>query len=346
VQRRAEAEERRAGQQRDRERSNERSHYIPTMAGDERVIIEQGWPDGGRSGKAAQPPRDALPMRDRVCVVTGANRGIGRATAAGLAAAGAHVLLLCRSRESGERAAAEIARSTGNAALEVIAVDLATQSSIRDAAAHIDARHEAIHVLVNNAGVNLPRRTLTADGRETTLAVNHLAPFLLTTLLLPVLARGARPGRSARVVTITSMFERFGRMHFDDLDRRRRYVGLLAYTQSKLANVLFTRALAQRVAARGITATCADPGLVATDLMRARLWYRIPLLRALWRPRLADPETGARAVLLAAASPTLEGITGECIDRRGRIVRTSRRSRDAGAAERLWRVSEELTRTR
>ena len=348
MQHRTEAEQRGAGQQRDGERTDERPHYILGMTEDERAVIDQGWLESDRSGKRAPatPSHASESMRDRVCVVTGANRGLGKATAMGLARAGARVLLLCRSREDGERAAAEIARSTGHAALEVVQVDLASHASIRDAAARITARHDALHVLVNNAGVNVARRTLTPDGRETTLAVNHLAPFLLTSLLLPALARGARPDRSARVVTVTSMFERFGRMRFDDLDRRRRYVGLLAYTQSKLANILFTRALARRVAEHGITATCADPGLVGTDLMRDRIWYRVSLLRALWRPWLSEPAAGARAALLAASSPALEGVTGECIDRRGRIVRTSRRSRDAAAAERLWQASERLTEAR
>jgi NAD(P)-dependent dehydrogenase (short-subunit alcohol dehydrogenase family) len=285
-------------------------------------------------------------MQGRIAVVTGANRGLGKAAAAGLARSGARVLLLCRSMESGERAASEIGRETGSGALEVVQVDLASQASIRAAASRIRERHDALHALVNNAGVNLARRTVTEDGLETTLAVNHLAPFLLTTLLLPALERGAQPGRSARVVTVTSIFERFGRIDFDDLQGERRYLGLRAYMQSKLANILFTRSLSRRVATRGITATCADPGLVGTDLLRDRLWYRIPALRALWRPWLADPVSGARAALLAASSPALEGVTGECIDRRGRVMRTSRRSRDDRAAERLWRLSEELTRER
>jgi NAD(P)-dependent dehydrogenase (short-subunit alcohol dehydrogenase family) len=199
-----------------------------------------------------------------------------------------------------------------------------------------------VHVLVNNAGVNPARRAVSADGIELTLAVNHLAPFLLTNLLLPALRRGAAEG-GARVVTVTSVFERFGRVAFGDLQRERRWVGLLAYTQSKLANVLFTHGLAARLAGTGVTATCVDPGLVATDLLRERAWWTPRWLRALWGAVLLTPAEGARASVLAAAAPELAGVTGVCLDRRGRRVRTSRRSRDAAARERLWRASEALT---
>jgi NAD(P)-dependent dehydrogenase (short-subunit alcohol dehydrogenase family) len=176
--------------------------------------------------------------------------------------------------------------------------------------------------------------------------VNHLGPFLLTNLLLPLLRRGATgdpPVRPSRVVTVASQFERFGRVAFDNLQGARRYVGLLAYTQSKLANVLFTYELAARLAGSGVTANCVDPGLVATDLLRDRPWWSPRWLRALWGATLLAPDEGARASVYAASAPELEGVTGRCVDRRGRLVRTSRRSYDVAARERLWRVSAELT---
>jgi retinol dehydrogenase 14 len=235
-----------------------------------------------------------------------------------------------------------VARESGNERVSVVPADLASFSSIRAAAGEVAARFEAVHVLVNNAGVNLARRQVSADGVELTLAVNHLAPFLLTHELLPLLRRGAADG-GARVVTVTSEFERFGRVAFGNLQGERRYVGLLAYTQSKLANVLFTYELAARLAGTGVTANCVYPGLVATDLMRDRLLFRAPWLRALWGRVLLSPEAGAKASVYAASAPEVRGATGRCFDRRGREVRTSRRSYEAAARERLWRVSEELT---
>ena len=280
-------------------------------------------------------------LAGRVCVVTGATRGIGRAAARALAARGATLVLLARDAARAGVVAAEL-RDLGSGAVHVVPIDLASLASVRAAAAEVTGRHAALHLLLHDAGVNLARRTVTTDGIEATLAVNHLAPFLLTQLLLPALRRGAAPGRSARVVTVTSMFERFGRLRLDPRPARP-YIGVLAYTASKLANVLFTRELARRLAGSGVTATCADPGLAATELMRDRWWYRAPLLRALWRRLLLAPERAADALVHAATSRALEGVTGECIDRRGRVVRTSGRSRDAELARRLWVWSEALS---
>ncbi|MGQ0646919.1 MAG: SDR family NAD(P)-dependent oxidoreductase [Gemmatimonadaceae bacterium] len=279
-------------------------------------------------------------MKGRVCVVTGANRGLGKATALGLAKRGATVVMLCRDARSGATASDEIKRDSGNESVSVIVADLASFDSIRRAAAEVGARHGVVHVLVNNAGVNPARRARSADGIEMIFAVNHLGPFLLTNLLLPLLHLGVSDSRDARVVTVTSEFERFGRVTFDDVQRERGYIGLLAYTQSKLANVLFTYELAARLAGSGVTATCVYPGLVATDLMRDRLWWRPRWLRTLWNRVLLAPEAGAAASLYAATAPELRGVTGQCIDRRGRRVRTSGRSHDRATRERLWRLSE------
>jgi len=278
-------------------------------------------------------------MRGRVCVVTGANRGIGKATALGLARLGATVVMLSRDAERGGAACDEVRRDSESADVSLVVADLASLASVRAAAAEVARRHPAVHVLVNNAGVNLARRTVTPDGLEMTLAVNHLAPFLLTGLLLPSLRRGA----PSRVVTVTSEFERFGRIRFDDLQGARRYWGTLAYTQSKLANVLFTYGLAARLEGTGVTANCVYPGLVATDLLRDRAWWSPRWLRPLWATIFLSPEQGARASLYAASSPQVEGASGRCYDRRGRSVRTSRRSYDVAARERLWRVSADLT---
>ena len=274
-------------------------------------------------------------MRGRVCVVTGANRGIGKATALGLARLGATVVMLSRDAEAGARACDEVRRASGNADVSLVVVDLASFASIRAAAAELAARYPAVHVLVNNAGVNLARRAVSADGFEMTFAVNHLAPFLLTNLLLPLL----RAGAPSRIINVTSSYERQGRIAFDDLQATRRYSGLRAYTQSKLANVLFTYELADRLQRTGITVNCVHPGLVATDLLRDRLWWSRPL----WGKFLLTPDQGASTPVYLASSPAVSGVTGRYFVRGGREARSSRRSYDVEDRKRLWRVSVEIT---
>jgi NAD(P)-dependent dehydrogenase (short-subunit alcohol dehydrogenase family) len=281
-------------------------------------------------------------MTGRVCVVTGASRGLGKATALGLARLGATVVLLARDERLLSAARDEVAAESGNPHLSTIVADLASLAEIRTGAQELSARHEALHVLVHNAGVNPTKRKLSADGIELTLAVNHLAPFLLTRELLPALRRGA-PDRGARVVTVASMFERFGFIAFDDIQWTRRWIGPLAYAQSKLANVLFTYELAERLAGTGITANCVDPGLVATDLMREHVLFRPRWLKAVWGRVLATPAAGARAAVHAASAPEIATVTGKCFDRYGRPIRTSRQSRNPQSRARLWALSETLT---
>jgi NAD(P)-dependent dehydrogenase (short-subunit alcohol dehydrogenase family) len=168
--------------------------------------------------------------------------------------------------------------------------------------------------------------------------VNYLGPFVLTKLLVPMLQRGA----PSRVVNVTSWFERFGRLDVANLALRRRYNGDRAYMQSKLAILLFTKTLATRLAGLGITANCVDPGLVATDLLRARWWWRTRALAPLWRAIFLTPEEGAQAAVFAACSPTLEGVSGVCVDRRGRIMTTSSLSRNEALGEALWEATEAM----
>ncbi|MFL5582191.1 MAG: SDR family NAD(P)-dependent oxidoreductase [Gemmatimonadaceae bacterium] len=280
-------------------------------------------------------------LRGRVCVVTGASRGIGEATARGLARRGATVIMLARDDERLSRAAdrAHGDAEQGGGRVVPLVADLASLQAVRAAAQEIRARFGALHVLVNNAGVSAARRRLSADGIELTLAVNVLAPFLLAHELLPAL----RAGAPARIVNVASVFARWARMDFDDLQGVRHYSGDRAYLQSKLAIVLLTAALAERLRGTGISAVCVDPGLAATDLLRERWWWRAPGLRALWRRVFQSPVEAARASVLAATSPALADAGGRCVDRQGREVRGPRRWRDREAAERLWRACEELT---
>jgi retinol dehydrogenase-14 len=279
-------------------------------------------------------------MRGRVCLVTGANRGLGKETALGLAHQGATVVLLGRDARRLEQAADEITRSSGNSEISHVVVDLGSLESVRAAAAAVARRFRVIHVIVNNAGVNLGRRILSPDGYEMTLAVNHLGPFLLTNLLLPLL----RAGAPSRIVNVTSWFERFGRIDFDDLHaERKRYSALGAYYQSKLANALFTYELADRLRGTRVTVNCVDPGLSATDLLRDRPWWRPRWLKPLWRTVLLSPRSGARAAIHAASARELDGVTGCCFGGGGRRKLTSRLSRDVAARKSLWDVSVHLT---
>ena len=279
-------------------------------------------------------------MRGRVCIVTGAARGIGRATAAELAQRGATVVMLCRDAESGRRAVADVQRRAPNGEVALVACDLASGDAIRAAAVEIAGRWPRVHVLINNAGVSIARRQVSADGVEKTFAVNHLAPFLLTHLLLPQL-RAAAP---SRIVNVTSELERWGRIDFDDLQGERRYNGTRAYLQSKLANVLFTYALAERLDGTGVAVSCVYPGLAATDLLRDRWWWRARWLARLWQRVFLTPEEAGATVAHAAAGSDRAHGSGMCVTRGGACVRTSRRSYDTALGRRLWEVSAALTR--
>jgi NAD(P)-dependent dehydrogenase (short-subunit alcohol dehydrogenase family) len=286
-----------------------------------------------RSLREEQRPVSEPSLRGRVCVVTGANRGIGKATAVGLARRGATVVMLCRDSERCRHAADDVQRATGRGDVAVLECDLASLAAVRRTAAALARRHPALHVLVNNAGVSLSRRATSADGFEMTFAVNHLGPFLLTDLLLPTL----RAGAPARVINVASAVERLGRIHFDDLQLARRYGALRAYAQSKLANVLFTYELADRLAGTNVTVNCVHPGLVATDLLRD--WPR--WMRRLWEPFLRTPDEAARALVWLAAASELDGVTGRYFDGM-RVARSSARSYDRAARSRLWQLSAEL----
>ena len=274
-------------------------------------------------------------MQGKVCAVTGANSGIGRATALGLAARGAKVVLICRS-ESRSAAVLEEIRRTGTGRATLLVADLASQRQVRAVAAAYRERFDRLDVLVNNAGIAGARsRQVTEDGLERTIAVNHLAPFLLTSLLLDRL----RASAPARVVTVSSAAHRFYPIDLDDLQGERRYSSFGAYCRSKRANVLFTHELARRLEGRGVTANCLHPGVVATGMFRDMpRWLRV----VLGRPFLRTPEQGADPVLHLATAPDLADVTG-CYFVRRRPARPSRASRDGDAARRLWAASEALT---
>jgi NAD(P)-dependent dehydrogenase (short-subunit alcohol dehydrogenase family) len=274
-----------------------------------------------------------------VCVVTGATRGIGRATALSMARLGYDVVLVGRDAERLESARADCARVSPEGSAFAIRADLASFESVRRAAAEIAQHAGAVHVLVNNAGVNSPVRETTVDGHELTFQVNCLSPFLLTSLLVPALTRGA----PSRVVDVTSVFAHLGRVDLDDLNAERRpYNATRAYTQSKLASAMLSLELARELGDSGIAVNCVSPGLVATDLLR-RHWYAAPWLRWTWSAFLLSPETAAARIVRVATSDAIEGMTGRCFASSTRPVSMPRATSDVAARQRLLRTVAAMT---
>jgi retinol dehydrogenase 12 len=272
-------------------------------------------------------------MNGKVCVVTGATSGIGRAAAAALAGLGAQVVLVGRDRGRAEATAAELAAAGPAPRIEI--ADLASMDQVRALAGRLRAGGR-IDVLINNAGLVMSRRRTTADGLDEVFAVNHLAPFLLTNLLLPALT-AAR----ARVVTVTSDAHTAARLDLDDLQLENGWDSWRAYANSKLANILFTRELARRLEGSGATANCAHPGVVRTGFGRdAAFPLRVGLVIA--RPFLLSPRRGAAAIVYLASSPEVAAATGGYYVK-GRLREPSAAARDEATARRLWQLSEELT---
>jgi NAD(P)-dependent dehydrogenase (short-subunit alcohol dehydrogenase family) len=270
-------------------------------------------------------------LTGRVAVVTGANRGIGNATAEGLARTGARVVLVTRRGEDGDAAAHAIAAATGNQALEVCAADLAVQAQVREAARVIGRRHAAVHVLVNNAGLASKQRTLSPDGIEMTVAVNHLAYFTLTLSLLDRIKAGA----PARIVNVSSGSHLRERLDFDDLENVKAYGGVKAYGRSKLMNVLFTFELARRLEGTGVTVNAVHPGVIGTKLL---VTYFPRVLRPIVARVTGTPREGADTVLYLATSPDVAGVTGRYFKHRAPSP-VNPMAEDRSAAERLWEWS-------
>ena len=275
------------------------------------------------------------PMAGRTVLVTGASGGIGRATAQGLATMDAHVAITGRDRERTEAAAREMRAAGGR--VDVFVANLSSQSEARRLADEVLESLPRIDVLVNNVGGYWNTRHVTADGLERTFALNHLAPFLLTNLLLDRLKESA----PARVVTVSSHAHAQGRIDFDDLHGERSYSGARAYNQSKLANVLFTYELARRVQASAVTANALHPGVVRTSFGTEDPAGVQRLVVPLMRPFMKAPAQGAATSIHLASAPDLEQVTGRFFANR-KPKRSSKRSYDEAAAARLWRVSADL----
>lgn len=279
-------------------------------------------------------------MDGKVCMITGANSGIGKATALSLGRMEMTVVLVCRNLDRGQAAQAEIQAASGNPNIDLLLGDLSSQAEVRRLVQDFKSRYSRLHVLINNAGVTLSKRQVTQDGIETVFAVNYLAPFLLTSLLLDMLKASA----PARVVNVAGDYHRKATINFDDLMGEKGYDGMRANNQSKLAMVLFTYELARQLDGTGVTANCLHPGAVATggplkdpDLSKfGRFMYKLV------KPFFLSPEKGAETSVYLASSPEVEGVTGKYFVRK-QAVASSPESYDLEIASRLWKISTQLT---
>ena len=277
-----------------------------------------------------------MPDPERVAIVTGATAGIGLYTALGLARRGMRVVMVGRDPARTERARRLVAERSGADRVEAALADFASLAALRRLAETLLARHERIDVLVNNAGLISPRFQLSEDGYELTFAVNHLAPFLLTNLLLDRL----RASTPARIVTVASQAHRGARLDVNELTRPRDWTPLSAYNRSKACNILFTRALARRLDAKEITATCLHPGVVATQIgdragALASLGWRLA------KPFLIGPEKGAATSLFLATVADPTPFHGAYVIG-NRIAEPDTAARDDRLGEQLWTESARL----
>ncbi|MDZ7771224.1 MAG: SDR family oxidoreductase [Balneolaceae bacterium] len=279
-----------------------------------------------------------MDLANKLCVVTGANAGIGKEVAQAFASRGAYLVMICRNEERGLKARDDIVRATGNSGVEVLLADFAWQYEIREVASHIAAKFEQVDVLVNNAGTVLSHREETLDGVEKTFAINHLAPFLLTNLLMERLL--AAP--DGRVVTVSSGAHRTGAgaFHLGNLQLDTSWSSYRAYGLSKLCNIMFTHELARRTRGTALSAFSMHPGVVNTRLTKEAGW----LTRMAWnlgRPFMRSPEKGAETIVWLAEDDRVPERTGGYFKDRSE-QEPHPLARDNELTEELWEISARL----
>lgn len=287
------------------------------------------------------------PMNQKVCMITGANAGIGKRAAQQYAEQGATVVMVCRNKKRGEAALAEIKAKSGSESVDLMLCDLSLQKSIRNLVKEFKEKYDHLHVLINNAAnfdYRLKKPVLTEEGIEVIFATNHLGPFLLTNLLLDVLKKSA----PSRIITVASKgliaYPRLT-IEFDNLNGEKKFSYQHAYYHSKLAQIMFTYELAKRLEGTGITVNCIRVTNVKIDLERIgdvptymQYVYRVKRFFGI------TPEEMAKTYVYLGTAPQLEGVTGKYFDEHGKEVKSSKQSYDQKVWKRLWDVSEELTK--
>lgn len=265
-------------------------------------------------------------MNNKTILITGATDGIGKQTALKLARMGHHILVHGRSAERAENVVREIQHTIGNTRVDPLVADLARLDDVSNLASQVRQKYDHLDVLINNAGVFMHERVLTPDGHESTFAINHLAHFLLTNLLLDLI----RASAPARVITVASGTHRSGRLEWDNLQGERHYDGYEAYSRSKLANVLFAYELAGRLEGSRVTSSALHPGVIRTKLLNAG-----------WGGGGSNLAQGAETTVYTATSPELENVTGRYFDNR-RETASSSVTHDKKLQRELWNVSARL----
>jgi len=277
-------------------------------------------------------------LKGKVCLITGATSGIGKVAATSLAAQGAEVIITGRNREKTDVTTRQIKSQTGNEAIHYLLADFSNLEQVRELASNFNERFSRLDILINNAGSFFNTRRETQYGVEMTFLVNHLAPFLLTNLLLEIIQASA----PARIINVSSDAHSYGSMDFDDLCFRRGYVGMKAYARSKLANILFTYKSVRRLGKSNVAVNALHPGLVATDIWKTNFSFIGPALKRVMGLFALTPEEGADNSIYLATSPEVAGVTGKYFVKR-EPVESSPLSYDEDVANRLWEISENLT---
>jgi len=273
-------------------------------------------------------------MRGKICLITGANSGIGKAAAIELAKDGATVVAACRNAEKGLATVTEIQQKTNSTNVHFLAADLSSQAEVRKLASDFRAKYPALHVLINNAGMVSRQRLVSIDGIEKTLAVNHLAYFLLTNELLDLM----KASTPSRIVIVSSEAHRSARLDFDDLQFQKNYGAFSAYAKTKLCNLLMNLELSRRLERTQITTNALHPGVVATGIFReAPGWMRIPIMAL-----AKGPQRGCKTMVYLSESDEVKDITGKYfIDNKEKAPAPA--ALDVQAAEKLWQISSDLT---
>lgn len=276
-------------------------------------------------------------MKEKICIVTGANSGIGKATALGLAQLGAHIIMLCRDKSRGEEAQSEIINESGNESIDLMLADLSSQQSIRQFVSEFKKKYDKLHVLISNAGVNPSKRYETVDGIEKAFAINTLAPFLLTNLLIPTLKNSI----PARVVNVASNVQSKS-INFDKLQSKKYFRSWKAYSRSKTALILITYEFARRLSGSGITVNCLHPGFIKTNITRD---YKgiIKFFTKIIFSFAKSPEEGAKTSIYLASSPEVEGVNGKFFINKEE-AKTKEITYDTSVAKKLWNICANLTK--
>ena len=277
-------------------------------------------------------------MTTQTILITGGTSGIGKETAVALAKGGTTVAFTARTKEAGEAAQREIRERSGNAAVSFFVADLSSLASVRHLAAEVLERYPRLNVLINNAGVLEQTRKLSPDGFEMDFAVNYLAPFLLTKLLLPAL----RAGAPSRIVNVSSSMHTEGAINFDDLQSEKHFDRYQAYAQSKLALILFTKKLAKELSGSGVTVNALHPGVIGTEMTMRNVRTMNPIAAFIFKRTLLTPAQGAETSVFLAASPDVADVSGEYFDKK-KIVPASSLAHDEALADKLWDVAAKMT---